>query len=453
MKRIYYFLAAMTLYFVSCEAPPNWYDEVEDLVPDNVIDVSVKNTNGGAVIHFAYPPLPEEKEEDRLGIKATYTLTNGDVKTKYASVKVDSIVLEGFGDTKEYTVNLQTMHKSGNLSNGYPVTIQPEMPPIFLIRESLDCAPAFGGINFTWENPEEKDVRLSLYTFDQDNKDWVFFDYYYSNSKQGKTNFRGLDPEEIQFKLEISDRWRNFAEPLEASLVPLEEVPIASKSGSSYVWSIYDQANYSWRGDIYNDQYSGRSFSQALEGRAPHNDANTIWNPGGDLASLNNYIGQGTGPMPFPLYVTIDMGRKAFYTRMNIHSRLRSPSYSAALPIDFDIWGSNAPKPLAEIGDKTANLSYWTCWPIAGGTDAWKEDGTWTHIGKCRIILADGSSKYVVGMTLAAEDLYKYEVDGFEFEFDHLQAYRYLRWQIHETNTGQNILHIVGIRFWGQYAE
>ena len=448
MKKVNYFLAAIALILVSCEAQPEWKDEVENVVPGDVGNVSVKNTNGGAVIYFTCPA-----EKDVLGVKATYTLTNGEVMTRYASVGVDSVVLEGFGDTGQYSVNLQTLHKSGNLSNGHQASINPLTPYIFLIRETVNAEPAFGGVRYTWENPYEKDVRLSFYTYNTSQEQWDLYENFYSNGKIGKAIFRAFDPVETPFMLEVCDRWGNYAEPLEVSLTPIKEVKIVSMVGNTFVWSIYDFPNVTWRGDLYNQQHTARNFEKALDGKAPHNDANTLWNPGGDMATLANYITGNTSNMPFPLYITIDMGRKAMYTRMNILSRLRSPQFSAALPVHFDIWGSNAPKPLAEIGDKDQNLEYWTGWSVTNGADAWKEDGTWTHVSECRLVLSDGTSKFVDGMVLSEEDYLKYSSTGFDFDIDHLQAYRYLRLQIHETNTGQNILHIVGVRFWGQYDE
>jgi hypothetical protein len=75
-------------------------------------------------------------------------------------------------------------------------------------------------------------------------------------------------------------------------------------------------------------------------------------------------IGQGNGSYILPYYFTIDMGKKAKYSRFKMWMRSRSPLYSATIPHDFEVWGTNNPKAISEIGggDLVENLRYWTSW-------------------------------------------------------------------------------------------
>ena len=461
MKRVNFFLVTITFIFVaSCVAPPEWHDKFESVVPDNVTNIRVENVNGGAFIYYTYPQTDEVKK-DLLGVKATYTLTNGEHRDRFASIGVDSLELEGFGDTQEYPVILYTVHKSGNVSSGVPVTIKPLDPVISTIRETVQAHGTFGGIYLTWENPMEKAMGVSLYVPDESGKGWVLFDNFFSSGKLGKATFRPFAPVEQKFMVLMFDRWGNKADTAKFEVTPLKEEVIVGKIGPTYVWSQYglNTNDTEWRGDIKNYTYPKRVFTNVLDGLAPHNNVDQMWNPGDDGAVLKQYIDGSTGTMPFPLYFTIDMGRKAQYTRLNIKSRLRTPNFSANLPVNFTIWGSNNPKPLAEIGDKAENLAYWTCWRATGGTGfspaKWQEDGTWTRIATCRLILSSGTSKYIANMALSTEDLYKYTTAGYDFDIneDTDNAYRYLRFEVLETNTDVNNLQIVGISFWGLYAN
>src|SRR3546814_11533024 len=80
--------------------------------------------------------------------------------------------------------------------------------------------------------------------------------------------------------------------------------------------------------------------------------------------------------MVLPMYFIIDMGKQAAYSRLRIWMRNRAPLFSGPIMTRFEIWGTNSPKPLDEIGDgsKEANLRYWTGWPEGGGTKEWRSE-------------------------------------------------------------------------------
>lgn len=459
MKKIGHYLATIGLILASsCTSPDEWHDPKDNTAPGAVSGVQVENLNGGARISYTLPA-----DKDLLGAKVTYSLTKGGaILEKYASGGVNSIELEGFGNTDEYTVAVYAVDKSGNISAPVETTIKPLVAPIILMRESLEAASTFGGISLLWDNPLGKDMGISLYIADSVNGGFKLYDTYFSNSKTGKTVFRPFDTEEQVFHIEMFDRWKNYASPMETALTPLLEYNLPGRNSSTdHIWTLFDDDNHLFRGDIHNDMssstYSVRPFALVHDGNAPSNANNAWWNPGNDNDALEKYIpGAGNAALPYPLYFTVDMGKEAVYSRFNIKSRLRTPVYSANLPIDFEIWGTNTPKLTTEVGDgsREDNLAYWTSWEAANGTDAWKTDG-WVKLSDCKLVLSSGESHYVAGMALSDEDTRRYNSIGFDFDMTEgvTDGYRYLRWVIKDiNNTTARNLQICEIAFWGSYV-
>ncbi|MDR1223778.1 MAG: DUF4959 domain-containing protein [Tannerella sp.] len=456
-KRFFLFMAVMGGMMFSCSSPADWSDPKDNIAPGPVSNVQITNTNGGAIITYTVP-----SDNDLLGAKVTYSYSaESEWMEKYASN--DTIELEGFGDTGAREITIYAIDRSGNLSKGITQTIQPLTPPIDLMRESLEATSVFGGVGFTWENKGGKDMGLSLYVPDTVIfGEWTLFDTYFSNGRDGKVVFRPFDAVEQNFRVEMFDRWNNYSQPYETSLVPLAEQKLPGRvSATEFIWSLYDDDYWLWRGEAHNNMnLSGMAtkiFYKVHDG-APSTGSDDYWAPGNEGNNpIEWYVpGAGTSTIPFPLYFTIDMGRKAVYSRFNFLSRLRTPNYSAPLPIDFEIWGTNNPKRVHEVGDgsREANMAYWTSWEAANGTDAWKNDG-WTKIATCKLILSSGESKYVANMALSETDIANYRTNGFDFDINEgvTEGFRYLRWVINDTNTSQHCLTFNEITFWGSYMD
>ena len=469
-SKMKYFLAGMMVMLaVSCVAPEDWSDKFDkSIVPGPVSNVQVENVNGGAIISYTLPA-----EKDLMGAKVTYSLTaDGEMMERCASAEYNSIELEGFGDTDERTVTVYAVHKNRNISTGVSKNIQPLPPPIFVIRETLGVIPAFGGIQLTWDNPLRKNMGLDFYVEDSITHEMVLYDKFFSNNINGKIVFKPFKSEEQNFRIEMFDRWQNYAQPFVTTLTPLFEVEIMSRDEQGMpMWSQFDDGRvggtstpwrYYYRCDL-NDDPNGaanRKFPVVLDW---HADNSSYWqcNPN-QQDVLNNYIpGTGNVQMPFPLYFTIDMGRKATYSSFKFVNRQTSPPYSNAVMVEFDIWGTNNPKTIEEVecphgihekGSREANQAYWSSWAAANGTDAWKKD--WVKLAVCELLLSTGDNEYYNGMTLTEEDLYNFQ-NGYSFDFnlDVAEPYRYLRWEIHKTNMGARMSQICAMKFWGSYGD
>ncbi|MDR0333646.1 MAG: DUF4959 domain-containing protein [Dysgonamonadaceae bacterium] len=222
--------------------------------------------------------------------------------------------------------------------------------------------------------------------------------------------------------------------------------------------------------------------------------ADNMWQPGGDAANdqrMSHYIPDFTpdGFPPYPLYVTFDMSRRAFYERVAFLIRARGGGF--AFPVVFNVWGTNEIKEPEEIGDgsRAANLAYWTSWTAANGTDAWKND--WTKIATCTWVFTQGAyaglNRVVLPFSnshLTGTDRQRFDGTltplrpnasfepyplpntnrglGFEFPLTTEgvnESFRYLRWEIEvlsaddlNGNTSRN-MQIHALKFYGQYDE
>ncbi|MGV8090690.1 MAG: DUF4959 domain-containing protein [Mangrovibacterium sp.] len=448
-----YIFGIISLMMWQCTEVKDWHDPKDNVPPEPVSQVQVENINGGAVITFTRPA-----EEDLMGVKAVYSFGEDDAgKEVYASAFTNTIVLEGYADTNEHTVHLYAVDKSGNVSVGVPVTIKPLTPPIELIRKSLHASETFGGVYVTWDNTLQKDLAVSLYVADSTGY-MLLSETYFSNTEIGRYAFRGFgDPVERNFRIELKDRWNHYSAPLDTILTPLKETEILGRDKGIDIWTQYGWVDNTWtyRGDLRHlPTATNNTFNRIVDGNLftglPYFQC---------VQNLSYYVPDATDNRFFPMYLTIDMGRKASYSRMKTWMRERATGnpgmFSGIIYSTFEIWGTNNPKPVQEIGNgsREDNLKYWTGWPQVGGTDEWKND--WVKIADCQLVLPSGATKYTANMVLSADDQ-AYIRNGYEFDMDietANQAFRYLRFYITDTNTGVGELMLAELKFWGSYAD
>jgi|GEM_PF-513817 len=444
-----FIITALVIAFVwSCENVQDWSDPTDGIPPGEITNIHVKNINGGAILFYTLP-----SDNDLLGAKAVYTFSESEKPMEvYASAFKDSIVLEGYADTEEHVVQLYAVDKSGNLSQPVPVTIQPLTPPVEQIRRTLTAQATFSGVRTNWENPSKNPISVSLYTTDSTGEK-VLFERHYSSAEKGGYTFRQFDAREQTFSIEIRDRWNHAAAPLDTVLTPLYEVQILGKVGNVTRWNPYDYNNALYRGDPIEANYVGQN-----QGKFPSLYDGNTWDNSNYLyyraATMDQYVpGASSSIYILPAYLTIDMGVPAKYSRFKYYTRGRNPVYSAWVWYEFEVWGTNNPKAITEIGDGSVadNLKYWTSWPEAGGTDTWKND--WEKLADCTINFPSGTPNNV-GSVTSAEDI-AFVQNGFEFDIDPDQtgkAFRYIRFVLKKNNT-DNVPYIQWseLQFWGAY--
>jgi hypothetical protein len=444
MKKITCFLIGMFAMFLwSCEEVKDWHDPTDSVPPGALSNVTVKNINGGAWIYYSLP-----SDNDLLGVRAEYAFEEGEeIRSVFSSAFNDSILIEGYVSTNEHPVTLYVIDKSRNESLPVQTTIKPEVPPVELIRNSMKLYTTFGGIYSEWTNESETDVAIGVYIKDSIG-DYVLHDIYYTKAINGTYTFRNMISEEQDFRVEIRDKWEHYATPLDTVMKPLFEEEIYGRDPVTLVgiWQRFgaNDGTCIYRGDISRANIeSGRDFWLIYDGVTFQNS--TWW------VSASDY------PY-FPYYFTIDMGRKASYSRLKYWMRSRSPYYSATIIASFELWGTNDPKAINTIGDGSQedNLKYWTQWPEVGGTDECKND--WVKLADCIIQFPSGADPYTVSSSsiLTQEDK-DFIAEGFGFDIDPTrtsEAFKYLRFVVRATNAGGDTnAQITELKFWGAYAE
>ncbi len=436
--------------FWGCAEVKDWSDPKDTTPPGKITNVRVENINGGAILYYTLP-----NDNDLLGAKAVYTFSESEESLEvYASAFKDSVVLEGYNDTNEHVVQLYAVDKSNNLSEPTPVTIRPLTPPVSLIRETLTANATFSGVRAMWRNPLKKPIAISLYTIGESGEKELF-ERHYSTAETGGYTFRNFESVEQPFYFELTDRWNHVAAPLDTVLTPLYETQITGMVNNVYLWDLHDYTNSIYRGDPIQANAGSQSV---YRGRVRNLYDDLTWDNSTYFyfrsPTMNQYVpGASTSTYTIPAYVTFDLGVAAKYSRFKYYTRGRSPIYSAWSWYEFEVWGTNNPKKVNEIGDgsQADNLKYWTSWPEAGGTDAWKND--WEKLADCEIKFPSGTPASSPQVT-SAEDV-AFVMDGFGFDIDPDKtgkAYRYIRFVLKKNNT-DNVPYIQWseLQFWGSY--
>ena len=100
-------LFSITMLLFACEEDKIAMHETgDDIPPQNVNDIIITPTPGGAIIKYT---LPDEK--DLLLVKAEYLIASGKTREASASLYNNELILDGFGDTSEKNVEIYTVDR------------------------------------------------------------------------------------------------------------------------------------------------------------------------------------------------------------------------------------------------------------------------------------------------------------------------------------------------------
>ncbi|MDR0333876.1 MAG: DUF5126 domain-containing protein [Dysgonamonadaceae bacterium] len=182
--------------------------------PPTVVDVV--NLNGAAIINFQAPAV-----DDVVAVTATYTINNVE-RVVRASIFNNHLLVEGFGRAGEHTVFLRTVDASRNESAPVAVTVNPLVPPVITIYESLYVRPTFGGIFVTWENKLRNNIIIHVSIQDEFGE-WQVLQSFFSSEQEGRGTVRGLPDDPREFRIQVRDRWDNFSEPFYVTETPFFE--------------------------------------------------------------------------------------------------------------------------------------------------------------------------------------------------------------------------------------
>ncbi len=395
--RKYLFIISALLLLAGCAESDllHPYGQDDGVPPAKITKVKVRNWSGAATISYKLPSDP-----DLSYVKATFVGTNGEPREMKASAYVDSMVLEGFGNTKKYKIELRAYDKFENASDPIVVTVSPKKPPIQMVYESLKWETDFGGFAISFENQTKSDIGIYVVSKDEVTKELTYYDVYYTEKASGVYAVRGLPDVENDFGIYVQDHWGNTSKTLTFKTTPLKEDELMKPK-----FQLLDPARFP--GDLPSNQWN----------ETPSN----LWD--GKIDNWN--YGHTSWPIEFPHRFTFDLGVIAKMSRMKTWQRSgEDVRWKHGAWRLFKVYGCTELPP-ANGAD-----------PMAG----------WTLVGDFTSVKPSGLPQ---GQE-SDEDL-QLLADGEEFIFDrNAPAVRYLRFEINAVHSEMKLSVMSEIRLWGQ---
>ena len=248
-------------------------------------------------------------------------MANGVQKNVKSSKFIDSLIVDGFSDAKEYEINLYAVGINEERSNPTKVKVNPLIPAYINTFSTISASTTFGGVTVRALNPERDPLVIETLIKNTDGT-WQSLDRYYTSTDTIKYNIRGLEDKQLDLAIFVRDRWLNYSDTLKTSITPLKEIlipaadireiPQTELPGSATPWS--------------NSYLAKKSVDGII--------ALTV--------NQNYYMtARGTGmPQHFnvDLKKTYQLSRVIYYMRPTYFFRSISPSKMA-------IWGSENPSP------------------------------------------------------------------------------------------------------------
>lgn len=363
--------------------------------PEPVSNIAVKNTHGGAVLRYDRP-----QDEDLQYVKAVYIDTRGKRCEVLASSYIDSLVIEGLGDTNEYKVDLYTGDKHDNLSKPASATINPMEPPVQIVYETLSYMVDFGGFTVEFFNSFKTD--LAIYALYKTDEGFIDYDALYTARESGVFRVRGLPSESNTFGIYVRDKYDNISDTLFFDATPWFEVELDKKLFN----------HVALRGDVTWNNYSGG---------APQN----AWD---DVVSNSKYA-HSPYPVEFPHRFTIDLGVTTILSRFKLWQR----------PGNDVLYQHGAPKFYRVYGCISLPLNPTDDDPMAG----------WTLLTECTSIKP---SELPLGQNSGEDE--EYAGLGEEYSFPTgMDPIRYIRFEFLESWSGMKCSVVGELSFWGDIQE
>ncbi len=356
--------------------------------PQAVSDIQIENGPGKAVLRYKIPG-----DVDLSYIMAKYEIRPGVYRETKSSKANDSLIVDGFGEEKEYKVEVTAYDMGENPSESKIVVVHPSTPPIVKLAQTIQLVNDFGGMGIVVNNPSEADFTISVSEQMATSNMERPVKTFYTKSKAIAFNVRGYNPKPVTFVVLLKDKYGNTSQPIVKEILPIEEVLL---DRNLFVGIQYE-----------NDAIplnSSRGIS-------------AIWN--------NAFVDDAyhtDGSKKMPLSVTFDLGKKVKLSRFKYFQRTVTTgiTYNHLNLKKFELYGSNNP------------AADWANWELLGVYESFKPSGL------------------PVGQN-SNEDL-AFARAGEEFNIVTTAAeVRYLRVRAIETWSGLDDMQITEMQFWGQY--
>jgi len=288
--------------------------------PSPLVSAAVTNQPGSATISYSLPD-----DNNILYVKADYEIRKGVRREAKASYYSNYVVVDGFGDTLEHTVDLYVVSRNDKSSSPLTIRVKPLTPPVISTFRSLKISADFGGVNIKFQNSLKADLVIVTITNDSTGRPGVA-DSKYTAADSGSYSIRGFDSTQRKFGFYVRDTYGNYSDTLYATYSPLYEKfldkslfrEVDLPTDVAYDWGLV-MPNL-WDGIIKGGVIGGFFHTQAK---------------------------------PFPMWFTFDLGLKARLSRITLWQRQDPPTdwiYNQNNPKVFEIWGCSDPFPQADGG-------------------------------------------------------------------------------------------------------
>lgn len=366
--------------------------------PATIENVVIIPTAGGAVVTYDIPD-----DDNYFYAKAIYEAPVG-IKREAKSSRYDNqLVLEGYGDTESHDVTFVSIGKNTKESEPIILSFNPLTPPVHAILDSLELNAIFGGVEVLFENPTESNIIIDLYMDSTNTGDYSLIYRHYTKAIDGRFTYRGLDPLETSFQVQINDPFGNKSEILDKKLIPLFEQQIPK------------------------DRMADLRLPNDCESLRSSNPIQHIWDEiywtDGSSQFATNFWASDQGIAPMPKWISLDFGYESVLSRLKIWERRGFDE--GRTPDKWEVYGSNNPNP----------------------------DGSWDS---WTLIQKFGAPYKPSGLPLGQSTAEDEEVAaaGWDFEFETTsKPYRYYRFKFLSTPNGENFVIISEMTFWGSVQE
>ncbi|MDR2038045.1 MAG: DUF4959 domain-containing protein [Bacteroidales bacterium] len=283
---------------------------------------------GGSVLYYKLP-----KDDNLLYVRAEYESAPGVVREATASLFIDSLVLEGFNESRAYDISIYSVGKNEKSSESVVYQVTPGIPPVLTAFESLTLETAFGGVRGGFQNDAETPLTVVLSADTTFTGNFIQLRSFTLSEIRSTFTYLDMDSVETTFNIYMKDRWGNRTESKQFVLKPLFEEEIPKP------WSAYALPS---------------DWIDAAEGNANYGFTN-LWDGVYSQRNANIFASSHTGPA-FPYTCTFTLGREAIISRMVMHHRLNF-EYVGKTPKKIELWGSDSDDP----GDDLLLSGDWFC--------------------------------------------------------------------------------------------
>ncbi len=402
MKKIQFLFAVLVISLFACEEKKLEPINESTEKPGPVTDIVVMWAPGGAIISFKLPA-----DDDVLGVKAVYTLTNGKQMESVTSFYGDNLTIDGYNDTDEHEALLYTISRSQQLSDPVLVKFTPQESPLSKAVRTMEIESDFGGAYFRWRNLDKVMLTAEMLV-ESDNGEMQTARIATSNLEDAFFSIRGYEPVPRKFGIVLRDNWDNVSDtiyPEGGTITPRLETTLDKN-----FWSIYkDAAGGYLSGDVTFTNWEGRDEYMFDD-------------------DINTYGHSYSGSLPAA--ITIDLGKQAMLSRVTFFQRFNANNSGG-----YYNWGN--PRRVIVYGRKEA--------PTTGNFDEWTELIDYTPIKP-----SGTNDQYDVN----TDEDRQAAINGHEASFSmQSESYRYLRFRFMTSWENRPYVHPAEITVHGLYEE